>query len=500
MAGTHANIMELFQSLSPVMCLIMMVYFITGSPYPKLLLIKVLYVLKLIAELVLTTIDSKPLDKLEHNSIYVDSKVSNRLPSQVLRDKCDFTHPLTPEKECSKHPRCRCETEESRDKVITRLVAELSIIRHGNEYLINQVEKFQNKTIARLISELKVLQCTTETIKVQMEEIQKSITSLSNVSKETVAQMFELKQSTDLIKSLKHENEQLTSKSNQQREEIILLKEQIPRETLNPNEGHEHGPVSVPLPLETVVVSEVSCDKSMSPYEATNLLGKIACHIPRFELTSDHDIVGYLSDIDLFLKNVPNVTTAQKIHLIAMTSCSEVRRFIDRQPGDIVENYEIICQRLSEEFQIPQPDGIALLAARPLEQKKDELPSTFFRRLQKVWFQDKNDSNMEENDTFKSFFLSHLNPSIRLHLLLRVDKTMPSVHLRAVADDVHNKCLIYNLSHPQKGNSDPVKNVSDPAIMLSAPVQLSRRKRKAMLNLGRHPADRSANWRQKSGV
>ena len=449
--------MEWLRSLSLLAVTIM---FLTRSPYPKVFLIKVLCVLKFVTEFVLTTIDSKPLDKSKQNSL----------------DKNVKTLTIPSDKECPKQP-----------QVPTNRIR----FRH---------------CLRRLGSLITKVQSTNED---EIKKVLELINSLNDVSKETTSQIAELKQSMDEIKNLKHKTEELTIKSNQQQRkidlqetQILMLKEQITTETLSRlNDNTEGCDIQKGWPLLEKRTSQFGHDpvplqKIVFENATMDLLDKIAHHVPRFDPTSDRsDIRGYLQDIEFFLKDVPNVTTAQKVQLIGKSATRDVREFITRQPPNVIENYGHLCNCLIGEFQVHKPHS-----RLQLYRKENERPSAFFRRLQKAWFPD---CPIVEDSHLNELFLVRLPSNIRQLVKDQVVKNeyctssrvlaaqdCSSVQLKAVADYVYYESLAEvacDLPHcePDLPHCEP-----------EAPRSiLSRRKRKHLLNSAVALMKHKQNWK-----
>ena len=243
--------------------LVMMMYFITGS---KAFLIKVLHVIKSITEIVLTTIESKPLEKVMQYAIDEYSNYLDLLPPPEFQDKI----PVILREECPKQSPLKMEKE---------------------------TDKVQNMDIhAQLLTQLSTQ------IKL-MREFQGSFDYLNCEAKETRAQIAELKQSIALIQKLKHENEVLVKTTAQQKKEMEFLKSQISEKTLElPAVKSEiqisQGPETAQIPE----VSEVYVPFEKVINEVTNdAFFKIASFVPRFE-TNDQAIREYLSEVDSYLE------------------------------------------------------------------------------------------------------------------------------------------------------------------------------------------------------
>ncbi|ROJ66315.1 hypothetical protein DPX16_16578 [Anabarilius grahami] len=182
---------------------------------------------------------------------------------------------------------------------------------------------------------------------------------------------------------------------------------------------------------------ETSCEVAFKD------LQRIAKHIPAFtpELAGDHDVHGYLRDIDFHLQYLTSATHQDRLFLLWITSGPEVRRFLARQPENIQSDYRQLKQAIVKEFSDSESES-GLIAALDTKQGRHEIPYAYYHRLRQAYFGARNEPGMEEDTSFKSLFLRNLHPIVSHHLgITACPRTMPIRQLRDLTQKAFNKHL-----------------------------------------------------------
>ncbi len=167
-------------------------------------------------------------------------------------------------------------------------------------------------------------------------------------------------------------------------------------------------------------------------------LDKLARNIDKFtpsvpnSQNSQH-FQAYLNDIDFHLEMRPNVTDKDTLYLFRMTSSSEVRSFLDRQPAHTKTDYQLLREALIKEFSDPDSEQ-GLVAALETRQGRHEPPQAYYSRLRRAYFGTRNEPDMEDELNFKTLFLRNLHPAVSHHLrVLACPRTMNAQQLRDLA-------------------------------------------------------------------
>ncbi len=170
-------------------------------------------------------------------------------------------------------------------------------------------------------------------------------------------------------------------------------------------------------------------------------LDKLARNIGKFNpsLPNSQNVHAYLQDIDFHLEMRPNVMDKDKLYLLRTTSSPEVRSFLDRQPVNTKTDYQRLQKALIKEFADPESDQ-GLVAALETRQGRHDTPQAYYSRLRQAYFGTRNESDMEEELNFKTFFLRNLHPGISHHLgVLACPRTMNIQQLRDLVQKAYGK-------------------------------------------------------------
>uniref|UniRef100_A0A671S101 Uncharacterized protein n=1 Tax=Sinocyclocheilus anshuiensis TaxID=1608454 RepID=A0A671S101_9TELE len=170
-------------------------------------------------------------------------------------------------------------------------------------------------------------------------------------------------------------------------------------------------------------------------------LNRMARNILAFtpELVGDNDVHAYLQDIGFHLQSWTSVNHQDRLYLLWITPSPEVRRFLAQQPGHIQSDYQKLRQAIIKEFSDPESEH-GLIAALATEKGRHETPHAYYHRLQRTYFGAHNEPGMEEDTSFKSFFLRNLHAIVSHHLdILACPYSMPIQQLRDLTQKAFNK-------------------------------------------------------------
>ncbi len=227
----------------------------------------------------------------------------------------------------------------------------------------------------------------------------------------------------------------------------------LPSRTKSPVPGltREHKTEGVvlkqsPAPSEELYITtepEESAAASRRSSHSLDLkdLDKLARNVGKFNpsVPNSQTVQAYLQDIDFHLEMRPNVTDKDKLYLLRTTSSPEVRSFLDRQPVNTKTDYQRLRKALIKEFADPESDQ-GLVAALETRQGRHEPPQAYYSRLRQAYFGTRNDSDMEDELSFKTLFLRNLHPGISHHLgVLACPRTMNTQQLRDLVQKAYYK-------------------------------------------------------------
>ena len=178
-------------------------------------------------------------------------------------------------------------------------------------------------------------------------------------------------------------------------------------------------------------------------------LNQLVKNITQFNPNSTEgpDIQAYLRDIDFHLEVRPHMTDRDRLYLIRSTSSPEVRSFLDRQPANVMSNYQLLRETLIKEFTGPESEHGVLIALET-KQCRQETPQAYYHRFRQAYLGAHNKPELEEDVNFKTLFLRNLHPGLSHHLgIMACPGTMTIQQLR----DLTHKAYVKQKMTSKKG-------------------------------------------------
>ncbi len=146
-----------------------------------------------------------------------------------------------------------------------------------------------------------------------------------------------------------------------------------------------------------------------------------------------------ISKILISIWKCNHITDKYRLYLLRTTSSSEVRSFLDRQPANTMT--QLLQKALIKEFLSPIKESEqGLVAALETRQGRHEPPQAYYSRLKRAYFGNCNETDMEDELSFKTLFLRNLHPGISHHLgVFACPQTMNTRQLRDLAQKAYSK-------------------------------------------------------------
>ena len=167
---------------------------------------------------------------------------------------------------------------------------------------------------------------------------------------------------------------------------------------------------------------------------------------PKFEPKAGevNNTSNFLQVLTYALERGPELSVADKTHVLRMVSSVDVQNFINRQLPEIQMDFDRLLEAIRNQWP-DSPVEAGLGQAMGVKQGRYEHPDSYLQRLREAFFGARNDPGMEEDQHFKALFLLNMHSATRGPM-----GTMANPRVQRLTELRNHAICAYSLA-PKKG-------------------------------------------------